>query len=390
MPANHRKLKIVLAAHTPSTSRFVVGSHHLAREFSQLGHTTAHLVKPLTIWHLGLLHRKNTRQRLRLWADRSGHVHDPYLEFCPFIFLNRRKADSGVNAFRSALPRSVQQKITNPDWLLVDEPQFAGLENLLQPKLLVYRPTDHYQAGNDDPILARNEKALACAADAWVLTAESLLDHLTSLTNGQQRPHLILENGVSYRHLSEPAAEPHFYKSVSRPRAVYVGSFDERFDFAGMAALAKSRPEVNFILIGPLSRHKRALLSYPNVDLRGEVPYANIPSYLQWADVGLLPLSDDVRNAARSPMKIYEYAAAGLNVVARNTREIARRREPFVHVYNDSGEFVRALDHALSDAAPQRQSIQKRAEETDWRGKALQLIDFLHQVENDKFAQSAH
>ena len=85
--------------------------------------------------------------------------------------------------------------------------------------------------------------------------------------------------------------------------------------------------------------------------LLGPRPYAEVPAYLQHADVGLLLLSPDPANAGRSPMKLYEYAAAGLPVLARATPELQRRAEPFVALYDDAGSAVRHLARLLGGGA---------------------------------------
>jgi glycosyltransferase involved in cell wall biosynthesis len=95
--------------------------------------------------------------------------------------------------------------------------------------------------------------------------------------------------------------------------------------------LVRARPDIEFIIIGG-GPDCATIAASPlrNLRLLGPRPYAMLPAYLQHAHAGILPLNDHPANAGRSPMKLYEYAAAGLPVLATRTPELVRRTLPFV------------------------------------------------------------
>src|SRR6185436_7137771 len=86
-----------------------------------------------------------------------------------------------------------------------------------------------------------------------------------------------------------------------------------------------------------------------NVSLAGPVDYADLPKTLVRYRVGLLPLSDEPTNSGRSPMKLYEYLASGLNVLTRATGPITARGLRDVHSYPDQESAVAAYRRALDD-----------------------------------------
>ena len=45
---------------------------------------------------------------------------------------------------------------------------------------------------------------------------------------------------------------PDWLAAIPGPRAIYVGTIDTRLDTEGVAALAAARPEVSFVLLGPV------------------------------------------------------------------------------------------------------------------------------------------
>jgi len=102
---------------------------------------------------------------------------------------------------------------------------------------------------------------------------------------------------------------------------------------------------------------ERAAAGVPRVTFAGRVPHANLPTLFARADIGVAPF--DVRRHGPlalgfywSPLKVFEYMAAGLPVVApalpRLTRLIEHGREGWLYDPDDPSGLERALV-ALAD-----------------------------------------
>lgn len=61
-----------------------------------------------------------------------------------------------------------------------------------------------------------------------------------------------------------------------------------------------------------------------------------------------LGISESCLNAARSPMSLYEYLAAGLRVVATEVPELCRRNLPDVCLVNSPEHFAAAISSAVA------------------------------------------
>jgi hypothetical protein len=70
---------------------------------------------------------------------------------------------------------------------------------------------------------------------------------------------------------------------------LYVGALDQWFDYRWIQYAAKALPEYCFVLIGPESsvRSKLDILKCANLGVK---PYAELPGYMQHANVGLFHL----------------------------------------------------------------------------------------------------
>ncbi len=371
-------MNIVFASHSPFDPSLVVGSHHLARQCARLGHLVLHLSTPVTVAHLTKLSDARIRSRMRKCWRGPEQIETGLYEWIPLTLtpwqLARRGNISKSNRFvpsRRSLLRCLESlKMPGVDMLFIDEPRLVGIESVLKPSRLAYRATDLYAEMKRDPSILEAERILCERSGLRIGTSRPVAEHLERLAN---RPVVVLENGVEVDHLQRPTAAHRTLTGVGVPRAVYVGAVDDRFDWELTMQLAASRPAVQFLIYGPVT------LAVPtnrpaNLLLMGSLAYSEMPSVLQHCQVGLLPLNDHPANSARSPMKFYEYAAAGLPILARATPEIVGRTEIPAATYADTNGALAALDQLLI-----AERITFDVEPHSWAGKAKFLLS---QMEN--------
>ncbi len=383
------KMNILFASHTYIGGAFVVGSHHLARELSGMGHRVLHLSTSVTPAHLLKVGKLPIRERFEQWrsmGDQPGDMlHGVPMSLVPWAIAGRIYRRTGTNWFvRSIRFPSVSKLLrdrgfSDVDLLLIDQPYFAGIEKHVNAKVVVYRPTDHYAEMSGDRTVLLAEREIMAGAHGMIATSESVLRSVQRFRQGI--PTMILENGVEFEHFAQGGPEPHDLTAIPGPRAIYMGAVDERLDLEALRLLAERRPDLSLIVIGPCDHAAvRKLGAFPNVHLLGRRSYADLPAYLKHVDLALLPFSDHPANRGRSPMKLYEYAAAGLQVIVRETPELLRRKEDFLVFYRDRQEFVARAGELLELRSgrqpPNRERIRNAARQQSWRSKAEQLLAF--------------
>lgn len=384
-----RKLSIVFASHTPLGGPFAVGSHHLARELARAGHAVAHVSAPISLGHVVRLHQPETRIRFGLWLRGGAHCESGIFEYTPFTlfpwplsvrFKGRR------NLMLVTAPRIAKvlrrAGFSDIDFLLIDDPRFAGIETLLRPGTWAYRATDLYHQIQGRHDVTSAEKLLARGADILIATSKPVQDYLGTLAPGRS-PHLI-ENGVELARFAHRVSAPPEYHDLRKPRMVYVGALDERVDPALLERIATRFRQASLVLVGPTTASiTKRLGNLPNVALLGAKDYRLVPAYLQHADVALLPFSTHPANAARSPMKLFEYAASGLPVVSMHTPELARRSLEFLIIARTHEEFAAKLERLLLDTTlRERLAIRARdaARNMDWSSLADRLLNLFWTV----------
>ena len=365
-------MNFVFLSHTARAGVFRVGSHHLAREFATAGHLVAHVSHPVTLGHVVRLAEPDIRARayraLRGPALADDGVVDVVaraplplgaLRRGPLAAVNRRSCGRALSRALGAAGMS------HIDVAIVDQPLFNEVIEDLKPEIVVYRPTDAHPR---EP-LAGAERRLLRFADGVVATSSVVLDSLSPLS--AQLPTMVLENGVEIHRFARPGPAPGH-------GAVYVGAIDDRFDWDGVTHMARAAPDITFQLAGPVRSEPPHLP--PNVCLLGPVPYGDIPALLQAAAVGLLPFNTAAGNAGRSPMKYYEYLAAGLWVVASKSPTLAQRRAPGVALYTKPAEATQCLAQALTQGS-RNDAGTAHARQFDWSTQSARLLGFIADLE---------
>ncbi len=97
----------------------------------------------------------------------------------------------------------------------------------------------------------------------------------------------------------------------------------------------------------------------PNIHLLGTRSYEQLPDVLRAVDAGLIPYARNALTESVFPMKVYEYLAAGLPVVATPLPALAGLAE--VATATDAEGLARLLEEAIAGDSPARRTERSRA-----------------------------
>ncbi|MBB5786218.1 glycosyltransferase [Jiangella mangrovi] len=288
----------------------------------------------------------------------------------------------GVRALTHVLHRRAIARAVRPLGGRADAVVVASLEPLLDAVpsgTAVLFGTDDFVAGarlmnRDATWLAERERRQLARADVVVVVSSVLAERWRSLG---AEPHVV-ENGCDTRAFAGcEDAEP----APGLPdggHALYVGNITSRLDIEMFERVAASG--VPLVLVGPVdpewqAERFRALTALPNVVWTGPVPYEELPRYYSRARVGLLPYVRSDFNSASSPLKAYEYLAAGLPVVASQLPVGASVLAEHVVAAPDAAGFA-AATAAAAEATPspsERAARRAVAATCDWSVRAAQF-----------------
>lgn len=365
-------MKIVFLSHTAPSGVFRVGSHHLSREIARLGHEVAHVATPVSLAHVSKAMRDDD-VRARLRSARAPRVDgDGVWQFVPLVPAPLGSIPTAANELQlrltSPLRRRRLARFRDADIVFVDQPLLGAMVGEFPRAKIIYRPTDAHH----EPRARAAERRLLERADGISAASASTLEQVTAGT-GWARASTVIQNGVEFDRFADAVA------GSRRAGVVYLGALDARFDWALLSEVARALPDVAFTIAGPPPAVVPPLS--PNISLVGAVPYEQAPHLLARHSVGILPLSDHPGNAGRSPMKYYEYLAAGLSVVARTSDELRRRGDRNVRLYDDLPSAVGAVAEAILADADERAAGRDAARSMGWGDRSARLLAFADTVE---------
>lgn len=145
--------------------------------------------------------------------------------------------------------------------------------------------------------------------------------------------------------------DPTDQKNIPHPRFGFFGVIDERFDIELIDAVAKAKPEWQFILLGPVVKIDPATLpKYDNIHYLGGKKYDELPNYIAGWDIAMVAFAMNESTRFISPTKTPEYLAAGKPVISTPIRDVVRPYgdNKLVHIVNNADEFIKAAEKELS------------------------------------------
>jgi teichuronic acid biosynthesis glycosyltransferase TuaH len=249
------------------------------------------------------------------------------------------------------------------DFVLVDLLLYQKPLKQIPAEKVVYRSTD-LQASKRGITLEK--KLLRNAGlSVWASDVSMNASAVDSMKNHRS---LVLQNGV----------DESYFTSNSSARVndfVYIGAIDERLDLGLISKIATQLPTRSIVLGGPSP--SKSLTLPDNVTVLGPVSPSDVPQIYSRSRVGLLLLTDDPRNAARSPMKFYEYLASGMFILARRTREMEKRREtPGLHLYDTHSQALE-IARFLMTWSNSNEAGRDTARGKTWQQNTFLLCEFI-------------
>ena len=231
--------------------------------------------------------------------------------------------------------------------------RLALVQNFLaRPSLAAFRPERTVYDMIDAPLhfapvpprLVPHWEGLLREADRVIVTSAPLASLAKAGGAGDPR---VIGNGVEVARFQAAARARDLPGDPSAPILGYVGSLHSWFDVPLVRALARALPRARVVLVGPAhpaTREdlERAQGESPNLFWLGPKPYAEVPSIVRAFRAGLIPFRRTPLTEAVNPVKLYEYAAAGVPCVTTRFTDEVRAWGDAARIADSEQEFIAA------------------------------------------------
>ncbi len=195
------------------------------------------------------------------------------------------------------------------------------------------------------------------------------------------------------------AVDPKFYLSIvsktlteqpelatlSRPILGFTGNIHEWIDCDLLRQVALQRPNWQIVLIGPVREVGKTkeeiakLQGLPNIHLLGSRAYAQLPGYMAWFDVCLIPYKLTEITEVSETVKFYEYLACGKPIVSTQLPPL-KKWSDVVYLAGSPKEFIDMVEMALDE--PSSKSIHRRelAQKNTWDIRIETAMRLIHEA----------
>jgi glycosyltransferase involved in cell wall biosynthesis len=212
-------------------------------------------------------------------------------------------------------------------------------------------------------------------ADVVSCSAENLYKEVKK--KRKVKPVLLVPNGVEYVYFHDSnQPKPLDLRKVAKHSKVvgYYGALAKWFDYPLLIRMCKAFPNVCFVLIGLIyddAYQSFKLNGVQNLFYLGIKDYKSLPGYAKSFDVAIIPFLINTITLSTSPIKMYEYLAAGAPVLTTDMPECKKLES--VETAENHEEFIKKLSRILSEKHDPLLGY-KEAIEGDWMFRARTIL----------------
>ena len=243
-------------------------------------------------------------------------------------------------------------------------------------------------------LAAKTERMIWRGADLIVAVSESLRHHFQQARVRPERIH-ILPNAVDtnlFRTDVDGELVKKRFRLDGRFVVGFVGTFKQwhgvDFLFEAFRRLHQGDPDMHLLLVGegPLRKSLEQMIGQMGlngaVTFAGRVAHEDVPFYLTAMDVAVAPYPD-LSEFYYSPLKVFEYMAAGRAIVASGmgqlTQVLANGETGLLFKPGDAEDLIRCIQRLRGDSEMRRE-LGKRASVASrsytWSENALKVIEW--------------
>ncbi len=301
----------------------------------------------------------------------------------PIIFSGEYRSLAVRKANRRLIGRMIRRIVgKSRDFLFMTNTPFCQwIQDEFEPRATIYDLIDDFCGFEWAP------KEGVIQEDRLISRADLLLAG-TGFLQERFRPRFpaleFLPSGVRFDDLRDPAPEPEDLAKLPHPRALYVGTLNDRLDGELFQATARAVGEGSVAVVGPKHGTFRAPDLPDNVHFLGLKPHDQLRGYYQHCDLGIMPFADSPAARAINPVKTLEYLACGLPVLSTPVPDVIKYYPDVVRV-EAAPAWESAARELLDSESPQLQEQRVEfARDRSWAKLVEHLQEHLLRLERNR------
>lgn len=235
-------------------------------------------------------------------------------------------------------------------WTRLPTPIVYDVVQRLERQMLIYQSIDKYP---EHPRIASDlrtgyreyEQRFNQESDLVFCSARGLLEEKRVLNKNAY----FVPNGVASKFSDGGRRKIPEMEAIEGPVVGFAGALGTATSIEWLVQLAQTLPAVQFVFVGTVDRSvsMAALECLDNVHLMGLVPHADLISWFEYFDIGLMPYRLNHYQYYTFPSKLAEYLMGGLPIVARRLPELEHYQN-VVSISDTVEQMAKDIEHLLS------------------------------------------
>jgi len=189
-------------------------------------------------------------------------------------------------------------------------------------------------------------------------------------------PSAVVPNGIEPSEWQPPWSEASWLESLPRPHILYIGAIHSRLDIEAVGEISRAFPNGSVIFVGPVIDREvvTQLSSMRNVHIRDPLPRREIAGLVHSADVCIMPHRRTDLTKSMSPLKLYEYCAAGRPSAATDLPPV-RGIDPAVRLVSEGSSFAEGVLRALQAGPMSEDKRQEFLKRNSWEQRHKEILE---------------
>jgi len=250
--------------------------------------------------------------------------------------------------------------------------------------LSVYYCVDEFSEwpGVNTHLVRIMERKLLNQVDLVVAVSDALCQSKHPANNSKV---LLLTHGVDVEHFRKASTRftgmdvQVIMGHIKSPIIGYFGLFDKRSDQDILETILVRHPDWSVVVIGKSQVCLDRLSIYQNFYLVDPVSYDELPAYVSFFQVCILPYVRSTLTDNINPLKLKEYLATGKPVVATALPEVVKL-QPWVTIAENPDDFVLKIENVMQSAPPETKALASLLGPESWQAKAEQLSVWIEET----------
>ena len=267
-------------------------------------------------------------------------------------------------------------------WTFLPTPIVLDMLEELNPSIVIYYCIDDFiSSSKGAKKIKKAEDKIIEKSDLVFVTSQGLYRRCVSIN---KETHLFpfgvnIDNYNNVREGSIPLPEE--MRKIKKPIIGYVGGVHKWIDMELFKKVALVMKDASIVLIGPKQTDLQGIDKLENIFMLGKKEPSDLPKFVKFFDVGIIPYKITQYTAHVYPTKINEYLAMGKPVISTEIPEVLRFNKEnggnFIYFIHGEGDIKPVIERALGESNT-IDLIKKRitvANENSWACKIERMCD---------------